>query len=94
MTALQQQLVTAIFQRFPDLFPIGGHIGNVRFRVTGDAVKVTELAIGDAHVSGVYITVDLPGYFSMRHLFFSQLVGYKHQVGKWRMVIEINAFIR
>jgi hypothetical protein len=50
--------------------------------MTRYAVEITKFAIGDANVGGVYITVDLPGYFSMGYLFFTKGICYKHQIGQ------------
>ena len=80
MAALQQQLVAAIFQSFFDLSAVGWHIGDICFGMTGNTIKIAELTISDAYIGGVYIAVYLPGDFSMRHLFFAQLICHIHQV--------------
>jgi hypothetical protein len=87
MSALQQQLITAVLDRFPDFLPVGVHIGDVRFWVAGDAVEITEFAIGDADVGGVDIAIDLPGYFAVWYLLFAQLIGDVDQVGEGCMVV-------
>src|SRR5687768_16167134 len=73
MTALQKQLVASIFKCLLDLLPVCRHICYVSFRVSGYAIEIAKLTVGDADIGGVHITVDLPGDLSMRHLFFSQL---------------------
>ena len=70
MTALEKQLVAAIFYSFPDLFTIGRHVGNIGFGMPGYPVEIAKLAVGDANIRGIDIAVDLPGNFSVGDLFF------------------------
>jgi hypothetical protein len=58
-----------------------------------NAVEITELTIGDANVGGVHVPVDLPGHFPMRHLFFPELIGHKHQLGEGSIRKKVLAFL-
>src|SRR4051812_9336842 len=76
VTTLQQQLVAAIFECFPDLTAVGIHIGNVCIRMARNAVEIAELAISHTYIGRVYVTVYLPGYFTMRHLLLAECISY------------------
>ena len=82
VAALQEQLIAAPLQGFPDLFPVGIHGGDISFCVSGDPVEITELAVGDAHIGGVDVPVDLPTHFSMGHLLFPEFICYVHEIGQ------------
>ena len=56
--------------------------------MTGYAIEITEFTIGYAHIGGVHIAVYLPGDFTMRNLFLSQLISNEHEISQWRMVVE------
>ncbi len=45
-----------------------------------NAVEIAKLAIGDTYISCIDITVDLPGNFSVRHLFFTAFIGHVHEL--------------
>jgi hypothetical protein len=49
-----------------------------KFVVQALAEEITEFAIGYAYIGRIYISIDLPGNFSMWHLDFSEFVSYKH----------------
>ena len=44
--------------------------------MTWNTIEITKLTIGNTYVSGIYITVDLPGYFAMRHFLAAQGIGH------------------
>lgn len=92
VSSLEQQLITPVLDRFPDLLPIGVHVGDVRFRMAGDAVEIAKFTIGDADVGGVDVAIDLPGHFAMRDLFFAQLIRDMDQVGQRGVMIEMQPF--
>ena len=92
MTALKLKLLTSITESFLDLYPIGFNISNVRFRMTGNHVEIAEFTVGHTNVGGVHVPVYDPGNFTMRHLFFPQLVSNKHQFGQRCMLKKKNAF--
>jgi hypothetical protein len=60
--------------------------------MTGYAVEITEFAIGDTDVGGIDVTVDLPGYLSMRHLFATQFIGQEHQISQRGFFIKLHPF--
>ncbi len=68
MATLQQQLVAPVLNGFFDFLFIRINVGNIRFFMPGYPVKITELTVGDTYVRGIYVAIDLPGHFSMRHL--------------------------
>jgi GGDEF domain-containing protein len=78
MTALQQQLIAAKTDSFRNFFPVGWHIGNVSLRVTRNAVEIAKLTISNADIGCVYISIYLPGNFSMWYLFLSQFISHEH----------------
>jgi hypothetical protein len=92
MASLEQQLVAAPAEGFLNFPLVGIDIRYISIGVARDAIEVAEFAVGDADIGGIDIPVDLPGYFSMRDLVFTQLVGYLHQFGQGRMSEEKNPF--
>ena len=91
VAALQQQLVSSPLEGLPDFFPVGIHGGDIGLCMAGDAVEVAELAIRDAHVGGIDVAIDLPAYFSVGHLLFSEFIRHMHQVGQWRFLEQKKA---
>ena len=82
MPALQQQLIAAVPDGFLNFLLIGFNIGDIGIRMAGNAIEIAEFTIGNANIGGIYIPVDLPGNFSVRHLLFPQFIGHIHQFGK------------
>ena len=93
MTTLQQQLVAPVLNGFFDFLFIRINVGNIRFFMPGYPVKITELTVGDTYVRGIYVAIDLPGHFSMRHLLAAQRIGHIHQFGQCSIFKKKNAFI-
>ena len=60
--------------------------------MTRNSIEITELTIGDAHICRIHVTIYLPGNFSVRNLFFSQLISNKHQLSKGSMLKKELAF--
>jgi len=69
-----------------NFLPISVYIGDIGFRMSGNAVEITKLAIGDTNIGGVHITVNLPGHFTMWNLNFSEFVGHIHQISQRRLL--------
>ena len=54
--------------------------------MSGYSVKVAEFAIGNTHVGGIDVPVDLPGDFPVRYLFFSKLISHMHKFSQGGLV--------
>src|ERR1700759_2589463 len=93
MAPLQQKRIAAVAKGFLNFFLISLNIGDVSLVMPRPAEKVAEFAIGNTNVGGVYIPVDLPGYLTVRHLYFTQFVRRIHQIRRTGMVIQKNALI-
>src|SRR5688572_21173174 len=93
MSSLEQKLVTTIADSFHDLFPVGGHIGDVGFCMSGYAIKIAEFTISNTNIGRIHIPVYLPGNLSMRHLLFSQFIGYKHEFCQRSMFKKKHPFL-
>lgn len=63
MASLQQQLIAAPAERFFYFSFVRVDICYIGFRMPGDTVKIAKLAVGNAYIGRVYISVDLPGNF-------------------------------
>jgi hypothetical protein len=61
--------------------------------MAGNAKEIAEFTIGDANVGGINVAVNLPGHFSVRHLLFTQLIGYKHQFSQWGLFKKVHSFL-
>jgi len=57
------------------------------------SVKVAEFAIGNTHVGGIYVAVNLPGDFSVGYLLFPQLVSNVHEFSQRRMVKQKQSLL-
>src|SRR5687767_3579577 len=79
MPSLEQQLVASPAKSFLYFLFIRSNIRDVGLRVAGDAVKITELTIGDTYVRGIHITINLPGHLSIRLLDLPQFIRHKDQ---------------
>ena len=78
MAALQQQLLASVSESFFNLPFIRFDISNISIFVSRNAVKVAKLAIGDANIGGVHISINYPCYFSVRNLDLPQLISNGH----------------
>ncbi len=68
VTALQQELVAAPAESLFDLSFVGIDVRDIGIGVAGDAIEVAEFAVGDTHIGGIDVAVDLPGDLTMRDL--------------------------
>src|SRR5688572_3138126 len=93
MSALQKQLLPSISEGLFDLNLICFNVSNIRFSMPRDSVEVTELAIGNAHVRSVDVSVDYPGTFSVVYLFFPEFISNIHQLCQRCFFEQENAFI-
>ncbi|MNN23992.1 hypothetical protein D3C81_1374060 [compost metagenome] len=80
MATLQQQLVATVFKSFLYLLFVAFNIGNVAIFMTRATEKIAKFAICNTHIGGIDISVDLPGYFTMWHLYLTQFIGYESQI--------------
>jgi hypothetical protein len=92
VATLQQKLVAAISQGLGNFFPVGRHVRYVSLGMARYAIEIAKLAIGNAHIGSVYISVNLPRYFTLGNLFFSHFVRYKHQFSQRCMLKKKNTF--
>jgi hypothetical protein len=60
--------------------------------MTGDSIKVTEFAIGNAYIGGVGIAVDNPSNFPVRLLSFTEFIPNINQVGRGCIFKKKNTF--
>ncbi len=92
MASLQQQLISAPADGFFYLLFISVNISNVCFRVTGYPKEIAELTIGNTHVGGIDITINLPSDFAMWYLDLTKLIGYVHQLCKRSVFKQKHSF--
>jgi hypothetical protein len=85
-------LISTEAKSFFNFFLVRFDIRDIGFRVAGNTIKITELAICHTHIGGVYISVYLPGDFSIRLLNFPELIRYVHQPGDGRIFKKKNSF--
>src|SRR5690606_14102754 len=90
--SLKQKLIPTVPEGFLYFSFIGFNVGNVTFLVPRPSEKVAEFAIGDAYVGRVYVAVNLPGYLTVRYLYFSQFIGHIGQLGDRCMMVQIYPF--
>ena len=92
MSALQQQLFTAITDGLFYLDTVGLLVGDIGFRMTGHPIEVAELTVGDADVGGVQVSVDDPGDLVVRLFHHPQAVTNLHQFRKRCVFKEKHPF--
>jgi len=85
MPALEQQLLAAITECLFYFFLVLLNRCDVRFRMTGHAVKVAELAVCNAYVSRIHIAVDDPCYFIVGMKMLPYVIRNCHEFGKRSM---------
>src|SRR6478672_5855681 len=92
MATLQQQLITAEFYGLFYLLFICFNIRDIRFCMSGYAIEVAKLTIGDTHIGRIHVAVYLPGYLSVRYLFLAKFIGYIHQISECSVFKQKQAF--
>jgi hypothetical protein len=91
---LKEKLVAAVLYRFFYFLFVRFNVGDIRFLMAGDSVEIAELAIGNTHIGGVKIAVDLPGDLIRIVLFdFPKLIGNKGQLGRRGLFKKKNTFL-
>jgi hypothetical protein len=79
VAALQEQLLTAEFKHLVYFLSVLVYSGDIRFIVSGTAVKITKFAIRNTDIGRIGIPVDDPCHFVIRDMVLPELVGHKHQ---------------
>ena len=92
MAALQQQLIAAPAEGLFYLFFVGIDTRDIGVGMAGNALEITEFAIGDTNVRGVDIAIYLPGHLTVRNGDLPQFIAHLHQVCKRGIFEEEHAF--
>src|ERR1017187_3363077 len=80
MPALQQQLLSPIPESFLNLYLVSFNIGDVSVLMSRNPVEIAKLAIGNANIGCIQVSVDNPGNLIIRLALFSELIPHKHQL--------------
>jgi hypothetical protein len=94
VSSLQQQLFSAQTKGLLDFYTVFFDRGDVGFFVARSAVKIAELAVGNANVGRIRIAVNDPGDDIARHMVLADGISDVHQFRGRGIFEKKNTFFR